>query len=113
MDVGIPYETTSQQGTATQFIDAELSLSVTPHVTSNENIILDIHATKNAADFTNTDGNNNPTITTNEAKAQVMIASGRTTVLGGIYEKTRTETEKKVTFSLSYTNPWFFISEYG
>ena len=94
----IPYETTSQQGTATQFIDAELSLSVTPHVTSNENIILDIHATKNAADFTNTDGNNNPTITTNEAKAQVMIASGRTTVLGGIYEKTRTETEKKVPF---------------
>jgi type IV pilus assembly protein PilQ len=94
----IPYETTSNEGTATQFIDAELSLKVTPHVTSNEDIILDIHATKNAADFTNTDGNNNPTITTNEAKSQVMIASGHTTVLGGIYEKTRTETEKKVPF---------------
>ncbi len=94
----IPYETTSEQGTATQFIDAELSLTVTPHVTSDDNVLLQIKATKNAADFANTDGNGNPTITTNEATSEVVVANGATTVLGGIFENTTTETEKKVPF---------------
>ena len=94
----IPYETTSEQGTATQFIDAELSLTVTPHVTSDDNVILQIQATKNAADFANTDGNGNPTITTNEATSEVIVANGTTTVLGGIFENTKTQTEKKVPF---------------
>ena len=94
----IPYETTSEQGTATQFIDAELSLTVTPHVTSDDHVILQIKATKNAADFANTDGNGNPTITTNEATSEVTVANGATTVLGGIFEKTKTEIEKKVPF---------------
>ena len=94
----IPYETTSQEGTATQFIDAELSLTVTPHVTTDDNVLLQIKATKNAADFANTDGNGNPTITTNEATSEVIVANGATTVLGGIFENTKTETEKKVPF---------------
>ena len=94
----IPYETTSQEGTATQFIDAELSLTVTPHVTTDDNVLLQIKATKNAADFANTDGNGNPTITTNEATSEVVVANGATTVLGGIFENTKTETEKKVPF---------------
>jgi len=94
----IPYETTSELGTATQFIDAELALTVTPHVTSDDNVILQIKATKNAADFANTDGNGNPTITTNEATSEVVVANGATTVLGGIFENTKTETEKKVPF---------------
>ena len=94
----IPYETTSEQGTATQFIDAELSLTVTPHVTTDDNVLLQIKATKNAADFANTDGNGNPTITTNEATSEVIVANGATTVLGGIFENTKTETEKKVPF---------------
>ena len=94
----IPYETTSQEGTATQFIDAELSLTVTPHVTTDNNVLLQIKATKNAADFANTDGNGNPTITTNEATSEVVVANGATTVLGGIFENTKTETEKKVPF---------------
>ena len=94
----IPYETTSQEGTATQFIDAELSLTVTPHVTTDDNVFLQIQATKNAADFANTDGNGNPTITTNEATSEVVVANGATTVLGGIFENTKTETEKKVPF---------------
>jgi len=94
----IPYETTSQEGTATQFIDAELALTVTPHVTTDDNVLLQIQATKNAADFANTDGNGNPTITTNEATSEVIVANGATTVLGGIFENTKSETEKKVPF---------------
>ena len=94
----IPYETSSNLGTATQFIDAELSLTVTPHVTSDDHVILEIKATKNAADFANTDGNGNPTITTNEATSEVIVSNGATTVLGGIFENTKTEIEKKVPF---------------
>ena len=94
----IPYETTSQLGTATQFVNAEISLKVTPHVTSDGNVLLDIHATKNAADFANQDGNGNPTITTNEALSQVIVPNGGTTVLGGIFEQSKTEAQKKVPF---------------
>jgi len=94
----IPYETTSQLGTATQFVNAEISLKVTPHVTSDGNVLLDIHATKNAADFANQDGNGNPTITTNEALSQVIVPNGGTTVLGGIFEQSKNEAQKKVPF---------------
>ena len=94
----IPFETTSANGTSTSFVDAELSLTVTPHVTSDENIFMQIQATKNAADFSNQDSNGNPTITTNEARWEVIVQNGDTTVLGGIFENTRTEVEKKVPF---------------
>jgi len=94
----IPYETTSELGTATAFVDAEISLKVTPHVTSDGNVLLDIHATKNAADFANQDGNGNPTITTNEAMSQVIVPNGGTTVLGGIFEQSKNEAQKKVPF---------------
>jgi type IV pilus assembly protein PilQ len=61
-------------------------------------VLLDIHATKNAADFANQDGNGNPTITTNEAMSQVIVPNGGTTVLGGIFEQSKNEAQKKVPF---------------
>ena len=59
---------------------------------------MQIQATKNAADFSNQDGNGNPTITTNEVRWEVIVQNGDTTILGGIFENTRTEVEKKVPF---------------
>ncbi len=95
----IPFQTTSDEGTQTDFVDAELSLEVTPHVTSDGNVLLNIKATKNAADFANVASTtNNPTITTNEAISEVIVQNGGTTVLGGIYERTTTEKENKVPF---------------
>ena len=95
----IPYQTTSRQGTQTDFANAELSLEVTPHVASDGNILLDIKATKNAADFSNVASTtNNPTITTNEAQSQVIVQNGGTTVLGGIFERTITAKENRVPF---------------
>lgn len=95
----IPYQTTSRQGTQTDFANAELSLEVTPHVASDGNILLDIKATKNAADFSNVASTtNNPTITTNEAQSQVIVQNGGTTVLGGIFERTITTKENRVPF---------------
>jgi type IV pilus assembly protein PilQ len=93
----IPYQVTSAEGNSIQFVDAELSLTVTPHVTSDDKVYMSIDATKNAADFTQLVGTV-PTITTKETHTEVLVGNGDTTVLGGIYESTSTENKKEVPF---------------
>ena len=93
----IPYQVTSAEGNSIQFVDAELSLTVTPHVTSDNSVFMVIDATKNAADFTQLVGTV-PTITTKETHTEVLVGNGDTTVLGGIYESASTENKKAVPF---------------
>ena len=94
----IPYQTTyANEGTKTQFIDANLELKVTPHITADENIYMEISATQNSADFGNT-VNGIPTINTKEAFTEVLVANGATTVLGGIYQKRTSENSRSVPF---------------
>ncbi|MBT7178753.1 MAG: type IV pilus secretin PilQ [Nitrospina sp.] len=93
----IPYQVTSAEGNSIQFVDAELSLTVTPHVTSDNSVYMTIDATKNAADFTQLVGTV-PTITTKETHTEVLVGNGDTTVLGGIYESTSTKNKKAVPF---------------
>ena len=93
----IPYQVTSAEGNSIQFVDAELSLTVTPHVTSDNSVYMVIDATKNAADFTQLVGTV-PTITTKETHTEVLVGNGETTVLGGIYESASTENKKAVPF---------------
>ena len=93
----IPYQVTSAEGNSIQFVDAELSLTVTPHVTSDNSVYMVIDATKNAADFTQLVGTV-PTITTKETHTEVLVGNGDTTVLGGIYESASTENKKAVPF---------------
>jgi len=93
----IPYQVTSAEGNSIEFVDAELSLTVTPHVTSENNVYLIIDATKNAADFSQLVGTV-PTITTKETHTEVLVGNGDTTVLGGIYESNSTENKKEVPF---------------
>ena len=94
----IPYQTTSTDGTTVEFIDAELSLTVLPHVTFDKKVYMVIDATKNAADLTGTLINGTPTITTQETHTEVLVGSGDTTVLGGIYQSTVNENKKAVPF---------------
>ncbi len=94
----IPYQVNSVEGNSIQFVDAELSLTVTPHVTADNSIYMIIDATKNAADFTEKI-DNVPTITTKEMHTEVLVGNGDTTVLAGIYESISTENKKAV--------PWF------
>lgn len=93
----IPYQVTSAEGNSIQFVDAELSLKVTPHVTSDNKVYMVIDATKNAADFTN-QVNGVPTITTKETHTEVLVGNGDTTVLGGIYESNSVENTEEVPF---------------
>jgi type IV pilus assembly protein PilQ len=80
----IPYQTVSAEGTQTQFVDANLELNVTPHITPHGTIVMDIETKKNEADFANS-VQGVPTINTNEANSQVLINDGDTLVMGGIF----------------------------
>lgn len=91
----VPFETVSDKGTQTQFIDATLNLTVTPHITPNGSVIMKIKATKNAiGDFRSRLGA--PSISKREAATEVMVQDGETTVIGGIFETTNSETETGV-----------------
>lgn len=79
------------------FVDANLELKVTPHITADENIYMDIKATQNTADFSRT-VLGIPTIATKEAFTNVLVFNGATTVLGGLYQKTISESRGSVPF---------------
>jgi type IV pilus assembly protein PilQ len=83
----IPVATVSSEGTRTEFVDANITLKVTPHVTPNEFISMKITATKNEADFTQ-QVNGIPTITTREATTDMLVKDGDTVVIGGLYRRT-------------------------
>ncbi len=94
----IPFQTSSaNQGQQIQFVDANLELKVTPHITADENVYMKIVATQNAADFGNS-VNGVPTILTKEALTEVLVINGATTVLGGLYQKTMSENRTNVPF---------------
>jgi len=94
----IPFQTSSaNQGQQIQFVDANLELKVTPHITADENVYMKIIATQNAADFGNS-VNGVPTILTKEALTEVLVINGATTVLGGLYQKTTSENRDSVPF---------------
>ncbi|MBI5408938.1 MAG: type IV pilus secretin PilQ [Nitrospirae bacterium] len=84
----IPYQTVSQEGTQTAFVDAALELIVTPHITPEGTILMNLETKKNEADFSQTSFNGVPTINTNEVTTQVLIKDGDTLALGGIFKTT-------------------------
>lgn len=97
--VSIPFAT-SQAGGATnvQFIDAKLSLVVTPHATPDNKIYLKIKASKNAPDVSLLGASGQPSIRKNEAETEILLADGDTAVIGGILVLDRGQTVTKVPF---------------
>ncbi len=85
----IPFQTTSLQGTQTTFVDANLTLEVTPQITSRDpnekakNILLKVKATRNAVGARSNPAG--PSIDKREANTQVMVRDGETMVIGGIF----------------------------
>ena len=84
--VKIPITVVSNEGAQTQFVPADLALTVKPYVSQRDcAIAMDINVTKNEADFVNTGARGDPTILSKEAKTRILVGDGETTVLGGIY----------------------------
>ena len=100
--VEIPYQQSSSSGATTvQFKKAVLSLTVTPHITPDNNIIMDLRVHKdNVGEIISTGGLGGtvPSIDTRSIETQVLVKDGQTVVLGGIYETERRETVNKVPF---------------
>jgi len=100
--VEIPYQQSASSGATTvQFKKAVLSLTVTPQITPDNNIIMDLTVHKDSVgDIISTGGLGGtvPSIDTRAVETQVLVADGQTVVLGGIYETERRETISKVPF---------------
>jgi len=98
--VEIPYQQSASSGATTiQFKEAVLELVVTPQITPDNNIILDLRVSKdNVGKIISTGGLGGtvPSIDTRSVETQVLVADGQTVVLGGIYETERRETVTKV-----------------
>jgi type IV pilus assembly protein PilQ len=99
--VEIPYQESASSGaTTTQFKKAVLSLKVTPQITPDDRIILDLTVSKDNVGqvVPSATGGFVPSIDTREITTQVLVNDGQTVVLGGILETERRETVNKVPF---------------
>jgi type IV pilus assembly protein PilQ len=91
----VPFQTVSVRGTQTQFVDAVVELVVTPHITSDRTVFLDVMVTKDRPDFSTTvDGQ--PVIEKKEAETLVMVRDGDTAVIGGVYSVEETSSHEGV-----------------
>ncbi len=94
----IPYQEASSSGaTSTSFKEAALSLEVTPQITPDNRIIMEVKINKDEPDFANA-LNNVPPIKKNEVNAKVLVADGETIVIGGVFSNTQTKAVDKVPF---------------
>jgi type IV pilus assembly protein PilQ len=93
--VEIPYQEAASSGaTATQFKKAVLSLTVTPHITPDDRIILDLVVTQDTV--SDVQNGQAPAIDTQRIGTQVLVNNGETIVLGGIYQQSIISTVSKV-----------------
>jgi len=99
--VEIPYQESASSGaTTTQFKDAVLKLKVTPLITPDNRVILDLDVSDDSVgqQVTSATGGSVPSIDTRQIITQVLVNDGQTVVLGGILDTTRSKTAAKVPF---------------
>ena len=97
--VEIPYQEASSSGaTTTQFKEAVLSLTVTPQITPDDRIIMDLLVTKDSVGelVASATGGFVPSIDTRSVQNRVLVNDGQTVVLGGIYETETRDSISKV-----------------
>jgi type IV pilus assembly protein PilQ len=96
--VSIPVSVVSAAGAQTVFFDASLTLTVTPRVTPDGNIIVDVNVNKNEPDFENTGSRGDPSIIRREASTKLLIRDGDTTVIGGIFQRNTGSSNVRIPF---------------
>ena len=89
----IPYQTTSDGTTTTEFKEAALSLTVTPSVIGDGNVLLDIQVNNDAPKTIA--GADEPGISTNEIITKLLVSDGDIVVIGGIKKNTKNNTQTK------------------
>jgi type IV pilus assembly protein PilQ len=96
--VSIPFQTFEGGDAKLEFIDAVLSLKVTPHITSDKSIIMQLEVTRNAPDESVPTPTGSPAIAKNQAKTETLVKDGQTLVIGGIYTVDKTERSSRVPY---------------
>lgn len=96
--VSIPFQTFEGGDAKLEFIDAVLSLIVTPHITADESIIMEIEVTRNAPDGSIPTPTGSPAISKNVAETETLVKDGQTLVLGGIYTITKSKNQTRVPY---------------
>ena len=99
--VEIPYQESASSGaTTTQFKNAVLSLKVTPLITPDNRVILDLDVSDDSVgqQVTSATGGSVPSIDTRQIITQVLVNDGQTVVLGGILDTTKSTSANKVPF---------------
>ncbi len=96
--VSIPFQTFEGGDAKLEFIDAVLSLVVTPHITADESIIMEIEVTRNAPDDTVATPTGSPAIAKNVAETETLVKDGQTLVLGGIYTITKSQRQSRIPY---------------
>lgn len=92
----IPYQEASSSGaTSVSFKEAALSLEVTPQITPDNKIIMDLRVNQ---DSRGQETAGIPSINTNEVTTQVLVGNGETVVLGGIFQSEMATTITKTPF---------------
>ena len=94
----IPYQEASSSGaTSVSFKEASLSLEVTPQITPDNRIIMEVKVTKDEPDYLNR-VQDVPPIRKNEVNAKVLVNDGVTIVIGGVFSNTQSKVVDKVPF---------------
>ncbi|NYE63533.1 type IV pilus assembly protein PilQ [Duganella sp. 1224] len=92
--IELPYQVATSSGaTSIQFRKANLRLEVTPQITPDGNVVIDVDVNKDSVGQETRSGF---AIDTKHVKTQVMVDNGGTVVLGGIYQLTERSTTDKV-----------------
>lgn len=100
----IPYLERASSGAATvRFKEALLKLEVTPAITPDDRVNLDLLVTKDSADYANAlvipgIGISAPPINKQEVATRLLVDNGETIVLGGVYEQTKSNSVTRVPF---------------
>jgi type IV pilus assembly protein PilQ len=92
----IPYQESAASGrTTVAFKEAVLQLDVTPHITPDDRIIMDLRVNKDSPDYTN-EVQGVPPVNTRSVETSVLVDNGETIVLGGVYEREKTFQREQV-----------------
>ena len=108
----IPYQEAAASGaTSTSFKEAVLELEVTPNITPDDRVMLDLNVKQDSVGDLVPSGRGGfiPSIDTTEITTQVLVGNGETVVLGGVFKTEDLETVNKVPFfgDLPYVGAFF------
>lgn len=96
--VEIPYQEASSSGATTvSFKEAVLKLDVTPQITPDDRVRMDLVINKDSPDFSRS-VLGVPPLDTRKIETTVLVDNGETVVLGGVFERTKTKDTEKIPF---------------